>query len=347
MGLDPIAETLADPRSFGFRQFRRCADAIEHLFNVLALKASACWILEADIEGCFDRISHAWLLRFIPMKRHILSQWLKAGYMEGGRSFPTKEGTPQGGIASPVLANMTLDGLEAAIRNALPKVKGKQLKVNINRYADDFVVTAAEKNILTDYALPATEAFLAERGLNLSKIKTRIVHINEGFDFLGQTVRKFKGKLIIRPAKKSVKSLLASIRMNLKRLQSATTKDVIGKLNPILRGWANYHRHVVSAQTFSYIDWKLYHMLWRWARRRHQNRSKHWIARRYWRPHLGPWRFTAAWKEKSGKQYTMGLFHLSELPIKRHLKIRSAANPYSLSWQDYFAQRLASKPIRV
>ena len=135
--------------------------------------------------------------------------------------------------------------------------------------------------------------------------------------------------------------------MELRRLLSAPVKDVVGRLNSILRGWANYHRHVVSGQLFNYIDWRVYNMLWRWARRRHQNRSKHWIAYRYWRVHPGPWRFTAVWKEKSGKRYELRLSHLSELPIRRHLKIRSAANPYSATWQDYFAQRLAAKPVRV
>jgi RNA-directed DNA polymerase len=347
MGLDPIAETLADLHSYGFRIFRRCADALERLFVVLAQKSGACWILEADIEGCFDKISHSWLLRFIPMKRHILRQWLKVGYMEKGQIFPTEEGTPQGGIASPVLANMTLDGLEKAILESLPRGKGKRLKVHLVRFADDFVSTAAEKQLLTYHALPAIEKFLAVRGLNLSKMKTRIVHIREGFDFLSQNVRKFGSKLIIRPAKAAVQSLLATVKMELRRLLGAPVKEVVGRLNSILRGWANYHRHVVSAETFSYIDWRVYHMLWQWARRRHQKRSKRWIAQRYWQAHTGKWHFTAVWKEKSGKHYTLRLFHLSKLPIRRHLKIRSAANPYSPSWQDYFAQRVAMKPVRA
>jgi RNA-directed DNA polymerase len=346
MGLDPIAETLADPHSYGFREFRRCADAIERLFVVLAQKFGACWILEADIEGCFDKISHAWLLRFLPMKRRILRQWLKAGYIENGQSYPTEEGTPQGGIASPVLANMTLDGLEAAIRNALPR-NGKPCKVHLIRFADDFVVTAAEKELLTEHALPAITQHLDQRGLNLSKVKTRIVHIREGFDFLGQTVRKFGDKLIIRPANAAIRSLLVTVRQQLRRLLSAPVKEVVGKLNPILRGWANYHRHVVSAQTFKFVDWRVNAMLWQWARRRHAKRSSRWLTKRYWRVHPDEYRFTAVWKEPNQKQYTLGLFRLSELPIRRHLKIRSAANPYSATWQAYFANRIAMKPVRA
>lgn len=346
LGLDPIAETLADPNSYGFREHRRCADAIGELFIILAQKDAACWILEADIEGCFDKISHSWLLRFIPMKRSILRQWLKAGYIENGRAFPTEEGTPQGGIASPVLANMTLDGLEAAVRKATPTCRSRtQSKVHLVRYADDFVVTAVSKEILEERILPVIRKFLQERGLNLSKMKTRIVPIREGFDFLSQTVRKFGDKLIIRPAKAAIQSLLKTVRMELRRLLSAPVKDVVGRLNPVLRGWANYHRHVVSGETFKYIDWRLYRMLWQWARRRHQKRSRHWIVDRYWRAYLGPSCFTATWKEKSGERYSLPLFHLSELPILRHVKIRGAANPYGAQWQDYFAQRLATKPV--
>jgi RNA-directed DNA polymerase len=346
MGLDPIAETLADPHSYGFRLFRSCRDAIAQLFALLARKFSACWILEGDIEGCFDRISHTWLYRFIPMKRHILRQWLKAGYVENGHLHPTEEGTPQGGIASPVLANMTLDGLEAAIRKALPRGdKGRQAKVHLVRFADDFVVTAADKSLLTECVLPAIETFLRQRGLNLSKMKTRIVHVSEGFDFLSQTLRKFGDKLIIRPAKAAVNSLLKTVREQVHRLRTAPAKDLVGKLNPILRGWANYHRHVVSSQVFNAIDWELTQMLWRWARRRHRKKNAKWIRNRYWRVLPGANRFTAAWKEKSGKCYTLTLFRLTDLPIRRHVRIKGDANPYSPSWQDYFAQRLAAKAV--
>ena len=160
-------------------------------------------------------------------------------------------------------------------------------------------------------------------------------------------MRKFGDKLLIRPAKAAIQSLLKTVRKELRRLLSAPAKEVVGRLNSILRGWANYHRHVVSSQVFSRIDWMIYNMLWQWAKRRHQNRSKHWMAYRYWRVHPGRWRFTATWKEKSGKRYELRLFHLSELPIRRHVKIRSAANPYSTQWQDYFAQRLATKPVRA
>jgi RNA-directed DNA polymerase len=347
MGLDPIAETLADPHSYGFPRFRSCADAIAQLFALLAKRSSPCWILEADIEGCFDRIDHAWLERFIPMKRHILRQWLKAGYIENGRMFPTEEGTPQGGIASPVLANMTLDGLEATIRNAVggQRVKGRWTKVHLVRFADDFVVPSGSKEVLVEKVLPAIEGFLRERGLNLSKLKTRIVHISEGFDFLSQTLRKFGDKLIIRPAKAAVQSVLATVREQIRRMRSAPVKDLVGKLNPILRGWANYHRHIVSSRVFGHIDWEVSKMLWRWAKRRHRKKNGQWILNRYWRVLPEATRFTAAWVEKSGKRYTLFLFRMSDLPIKRHVRIKGNANPYSPSWQNYFTQRVAMKAV--
>ena len=349
MGLDPIAETQADATSYGFRPFRSCADAIGQLFAVLAKKTSPVWILEADIEGCFDRISHAWLLNFIPMKRHILRQWLEAGYVENTRCFPTQEGTPQGGIASPVLANMTLDGLEAVIRNAVggERVRGQRTKVHLVRYADDFVVTATDRTMLVEQVLPAIESFLHKRGLNLAKAKTRIVHIREGFDFLSQTIRKFADKLIIRPAKAAVHSLLDTVREQIRRMRGATVKELVGKLNPILRGWANFHRHVVSSRTFSHIDWQVSQVLWRWVRRRHRKKNGQWILNRYWRVIPGAKRFTAAWKEKSGKRYTLCLFRMTDLPIRRHVRIRGAANPYSPAWQPYFAQRVALRSVRV
>jgi len=349
MGLEPIAETLADPHSYGFRPFRRCADAIAQLFALLAKKTGPCWILEADIEGCFDHISHAWLGRFIPMKRHILLQWLKAGYIEHGQAFSTDEGTPQGGIASPILANMTLDGLEAAIRNAIPNGRpgGKRTKVHMVRYADDFVVTAANKETLIEQVLPAVKAFLRSRGLNLSEAKTRIVHISEGFTFLSQTLRKFNGKLIIRPAKTAVKSLLATVREHVTRLRGANAKELVGTLNPILRGWANYHRHVVSSRTFARIDRAVFFMLWRWARRRHGNKNARWIIRQYWQVVPDTRRFAAAWTEPNGKRYTLCLFRMADMPIRRHVRIKGYANPYSVAWQDYFAQRLARTYMRA
>ncbi len=183
LALAPVAETTADRNSYGFRDGRSCADAVAAAFNALAKPNSATWVLEGDISGCYDNISTAWLMENIPLEKRILRQWLNAGYVEKGIAFPTRKGTPQGGIISPTLANMTLDGLEKAVREAVPY----RSRVNFVRYADDFIITGKSKTILESYIVPVVEQFLKERGLELSQDKSKISHITEGFTFLGQT----------------------------------------------------------------------------------------------------------------------------------------------------------------
>jgi RNA-directed DNA polymerase len=205
LALDPIAETVADPNSYGFRTHRAPADAIEQCFTALAKTASPQWVLEGDIRACFDEFSHNWLLAHIPMDKGILRKWLKAGYIERDVLHPTEAGTPQGGICSPVIANLALDGLEARLRTAFPRYVwhgGKKScpKVNFIRLADDFVITGATKELLEDVVKPLVEEFLKERGLQLSREKTVITHIADGFDFLGQHIRKYSGKLLIKPS---------------------------------------------------------------------------------------------------------------------------------------------------
>src|SRR6266699_3829000 len=250
LALDPVAETTADPNSYGFRRGRSTADAIEACFIALCRNDRAQWILEGDIRSCFDRISHEWLLTHIPMDKVILAKWLKTGYLENRRLFPTEEGTPQGGICSPVIANMALDGLERLLAAHFPK-KGspeKRAKVNLIRYADDFCITGASKELLEQEVKPLVEQFLSERELQLSSEKTVITHIEQGFDFLGQTVRKYQkgkeAKFFITPSKKNVKAFLAKIRKHIKKSRDLTAGELIAELNPQIRGWALYHRHV-------------------------------------------------------------------------------------------------------
>jgi RNA-directed DNA polymerase len=194
-GLEPVAETQADPHSYGFRRNRGTQDAIARVFNLLAKKTSASWILEGDIRGCFDNFRHGWLESDVPMDTKVLSGWLKAGYVESGKLFPTEAGTPQGGIASPTIANIALDGLETILTERFGSTKNSmnQLRVRLVRYADDFIITGTSKELLEREVKPCVEVFLAERGLELSQEKTKITHISEGFDFLGQNVRKYGG----------------------------------------------------------------------------------------------------------------------------------------------------------
>jgi RNA-directed DNA polymerase len=250
MALSPVAETLADLNSYGFRPKRSAADAIDQCFKTLARKTSSKWVLEADIKGCFDNISHEWLMEHIPADKMMLAQWLQCGYMENNIFQATNAGTPQGGIISPIYANMALDGLEAAVKAA---TKGLP-KIHVIRYADDFIVTSDSSHVLENRVRPAVEAFLAERGLSLSKEKTHITHINTGFDFLGFNVRKYKEKLLIKPAKASIKRLLDKVRDRIKSQPTVSAAVLIRQLNPIIRGWANYYRHVVSKDIFSWVD---------------------------------------------------------------------------------------------
>ena len=251
LALEPIAETTADSNSYGFRPSRSTADAGAQCFNSLARKDSAQWVLEADIQGCFDKISHSWMIANIPTDKVILQKWLKAGYVYQNELFPTDAGTPQGGIISPVLANLTLDGLEGMLAAKFPKAKQIGLKMNMVRYADDFIITGNSKEWLKNEVKPAVVEFLAERGLVLSPEKTKITHISEGFDFLGWNIRKYNGKLLMKPSKANVKAHLDKIREIIKGNKTAKQANLIRLLNPVLRGWANYHRHIVAKKTFA------------------------------------------------------------------------------------------------
>lgn len=342
LALEPVAETQADRNSYGFRPNRSVADAIGQCFIVLAKRHSPRWILEGDIKACFDQISHAWLKTNIPMDQQILRKWLVAGYMEEGTLYPTEKGTPQGGIASPTLANMVLDGLEAAAQSAAPRGQ----KVHVVRYADDFIITGASKELLEQRVKPAVCAFLKERGLALSLEKTRITHVEAGFDFLGFNVRKYKGKLLIKPAKGSVKRFLTAIRGLIKAQATAKTVDVLRQLNPKIRGWANYYRHVVSQRTFDRVDYHVMTALWSWIRRRHPNKSVHWRRKRYFRQQGNRnWVFYAPIRNPQGDRVPLNLYLAAAVPIIRHVKIRAEATPYNPAFTDYLANRRRSRVV--
>lgn len=339
--LEPVAETQADPNAYGFRPKRSAADAIAQCFNVLSRKHAAQWILEGDIKACFDQISHSWLQEHIPMDKRILGQWLKAGYMDEGNVYPTEAGTPQGGIISPVLANMALDGLEAVAQQA-----ARHQKINVIKYADDFVITGASKEALEQQVKPAIVAFLRERGLELSDEKTQITHIDEGFDFLGFNLRKYNGKLLIKPAKASVNGFLAGIRALIKANASITTERLIWQLNSRLRGWANYYRHVVSKAVFNYVDKQVFQALMAWIDRRHPNKSARWKKQRYFRQAgLRQWVFSASTRNRTGATRPLDLFKAASVPIVRHVKIKARATPYDPAYAAYFIQRAQSRRV--
>jgi RNA-directed DNA polymerase len=347
LALDPVAETTADPNSYGFRTARSTADAIEACFIALCKNDRAEWKLEGDIRSCFDQISHEWLLAHIPMDKTILKKWLKAGYVERRCFHPTEEGTPQGGIISPAIANMTLDGLERLLASHFPKKgkAGERAKVNLIRYADDFCVTGSSKELLEQEVKPLIEQFLRERGLELSPEKTVVTHIEQGFDFLGQTVRKYqrrkRPKFFITPSKKSIKAFLRKIRKRIKESRDLTAGELIAALNPQIRGWALYHRHVVSKAIFHAADHAIFQAIWKWACRRHRRKSRRWVKDKYF-PDTGPkrWVFTGVLKGEEGQVKVVRLLAASSVRIERHTKIRAEANPYDPSGETYFEKRL-------
>jgi RNA-directed DNA polymerase len=345
LALDPIAETTGDRNSYGFRTGRSTADAMEKVHGVLSWKRSASWILEGDIKGCFDNISHDWMLAHIPMDKAMLKGWLKCGFVETGRWFDTASGTPQGGIISPTAANMVLDGMEEMIERTIPSStrKGKAAKINFIRYADDFIVTGVSKEVLVDEIKPAIERFLAERGLRLSEEKTTVTHIDGGFDFLGFNVRKYDGKLLIKPGKKQVKRFLDKIRAEIDAQKTAKQINLIGLLNPIIRGWANYYRHKVSSETFGKVDHAIWRRLWQWAKRRHPKKGLRWIKDKYFHSRdARNWVF-AATSEATGN--TLTLYRASDTKIVRHRAIKGDANPYDPEWERYFEERTDLKTL--
>jgi RNA-directed DNA polymerase len=346
LALDPVVETTADNNSYGFRQQRSCADAMEQCFKTLS-KPNPQWILEGDIKSCFDRISHDWLLAHVPMDRVILQKWLKAGYLDKHVLHETTDGTPQGGIISPALANCALDGLERLLREKfptkkpLPSLGGKFPCVNFIRYADDFVITGRTKELLEGEIQPLVEQFLQKRGLELSPMKTVITHVEQGFDFLGQNVRKYpNGKLLIKPSKKNVKVFLDGIRKTIKAALGMSAAELIDWLNPKIRGWANYHRHVVSARVFQRVDRAIFASLWQWARRRHQQKSPGWLKQKYFeRQGYNNWTFFGESCDEDGILHRVRLLFASRTPIQRHVKVKGEANPYDPADETYFEKR--------
>lgn len=336
VGLRPIAETTADSHSYGFREKRSLHDAIKMCHICLSGRSSAQWILEADIKACFDRISHEWLLNNIPIPQGILQQWLKCGYLESATLYDTEQGTPQGGIISPILCNMALDGLQDIVIVGRNK---KRRQLNFIRYADDFIVTGASDGYLQNEIVPALQAHLSERGLELSTEKTKLSHIDQGFNFLGFTLRKFDNKLLIQPQNGKPAELLSRLRRQLKALRGLPFHVVLLKLNRTLRGWAYAYRRSVAKRRMAWVDDQIYRMIRIWLKREYRDQTWATISKRYYRFVRGRLRFTATYQPAKGKRKSVRLFRTSDLPIRYHVKIRSEANPYDPAYREYFEKR--------
>lgn len=323
LALQPVAETTADTRSFGFRLFKCAQDASAYAFLCLGKKTSSKWILEGDIKGCFDNIAHSWLKNNIPIDRSILSQFLKSGFIFNGTYYHTDKGAPQGSVISPILANMALDGIEKILLEHFPKTK-----VHLIRYADDLLVTAPSKEIAEDVC-EILGNFLSIRGLELSPEKTLITHIDDGFDFLGWNFRKYKGTLLIKPSQKSIKSITQKLKTTVSKAKVRTQDELIKTLNPVIRGWTNYHRHIVAKETFKKLDSYLWEITWQWGKRRHPNKGRKWIARKYWHSEGNRnWVFRTKYNK---------LLKFSDAVIRRHAMPKLDANPYLD--RNYFLER--------
>jgi len=335
--LEPEWECRFEANSYGFRPGRCTMDAIEALFATLSQKGASGWILDADISGCFDHIGHEPLLARLPVFTTPIRRWLKAGVVELGHYSDTEAGTPQGGVLSPLLANVALDGLERLFGAERPDGrsispghrKSPNTGISLTRYADDFVVSAPSREVLEQYVRPRVEAFLRQRGLALSEAKTRIVHVTEGFNFLGFQLRRYKRRLLTKPQKEKVLLHLRAIKAYLDTHQQAPAGRVIKDLTPVIRGWANYYRHSAASATFQRADHRQWQMLWNWAKRRHPNKSSRWVRRRYFRRD-GYWTFHA-----KGVQ----LVRHGATPITRFVKVRGRSSPYDPKLQAYWQQR--------
>ncbi len=329
--LEPSWEARFESHSYGFRPGRATHDAIEQCFKRFQSRGLDCWVLDADIKGAFDNISHSFILEKlgeIPGKA-LIKQWLKAGYVEAEINHATDAGVQQGGVISPVIANVALDGIQELLGS----------KFGFVRYTDDFVVTGRSKESI-EAIKPVIEKWLAERGLTLNVEKTRIASIQNGFDFLGFNIRRYQGKCLIKPQKEKVILFLQEISKWLKSHPTVKAEVVIDHLNPILRGWAQYYRYAVSSKTFSYVQSCLWGMLWRWCKRRHANKNSAWTKRKYFRAHDGrEWSFFATVADGSAKY----LISIKRIVIQRHRKVAGSASPDNPELRKYWQERAERK----
>lgn len=335
--LEPEWEARFEANSYGFRPGRCTMDAIETIHTTLNQKGASQWILDADIKGCFDNLSHEPLLARLPVFTTTIRRWLKAGVVELGHFSTTETGSPQGGPLSPLLANAALDGMErlfgaeTASGRPIPpsQRKGRNHGISLCRYADDFVATAPTREVLEDYVIPRLTEFLKERGLTLSKAKTRIVHVSEGFNFLGFHIRRFEHKLLSKPQKEKVLKHLRNIKSYLNAHKQYPATAVIRHLNPVIRGWANYYQHCAAKETYSYVGHRQWQMLWSWAQRRHPNKGKWWIRQRYFRAD-GYWTFYSKDAE---------LVRITATPIRRFVKVSGRNSPFDPKLRTYWQAR--------
>jgi RNA-directed DNA polymerase len=341
--LEPEWEARFEPRSYGFRPGRGCHDAIEAIYAVgKGASPARRWALDADLAAAFDRISHPFLLSQLGTfpARDLVAGWLTAGVVEDGRLTPTKEGTPQGGVISPCLLNVVLHGMEdaAGVRylrsgtDAAHTAAGSPVLV---RYADDLVVLCHSRH-QAEQAKARLAAWLAPRGLAFNEDKTRIVALEEGFDFLGFTVRRYRGKLLIKPAKAAVRRIRERLRTEMRSLRGTNAQAVIARLNPVVRGWSAYYRTVVSSQTFTALDHYLWKLTYKWAKHSHPNKPTRWIIRRYFGTFNKSRQDRWVFGDRDSGAY---LTRFAWTKIVRHPMVRGTSSPDDPALAQYWTAR--------
>jgi RNA-directed DNA polymerase len=342
--LEPEWEARFEPKSYGFRPGRSCQDAIAAIYNVCkGPRASRVWALDADLAAAFDNIDHDHLLAALgPFPaRDLIRGWLKAGVFEKGKGFaPTEEGTPQGGVISPCLLNVALHGLEeaAGVRYRTTGTQAGNLMPESPaavRYADDVVVLCGSQQQAGQVKAQLTE-WLAPRGLAFNEDKTKIVHLSEGFDFLGFNVRRYRAKLLIKPSKAAIRRLRERLAAEMRILRGGNAMTVIATLNPIIRGWAAYYRGVVSSELFGSLDSYLWKLLYKWATWRHKNKPKHWIVGRYFGKFSKFRNDRWVFGDRDSGAY---LVKFSWTAIQRHVPVKGAASPDDPALAEYWANR--------
>lgn len=373
LALEPEWEAKFEANSYGFRPARSAHDAIEAIYSSINKKPK--YVLDADISKCFDKINHEQLLTKLqtyPSLRRQVKTWLKSGVMDGNELFPTEEGTPQGGVISPLLANIALHGMEEKVLQYASEQKwkypngvamakrDKKQSISLIRYADDFIILHENLEVILD-CQKIIEEWLAEIGLKLNSHKTKISHTvnnhdgNVGFDFLGFNIRQYKVskhhgaknrlgiqlgiKTLIKPSAEKVKTHLRKLGEVVDSHKASPQAMLIKRLNPIIRGWCNYYSTVVSSETFSKCDNHFFEKLKRWANRRHPMKSQQWITNKYWHSEKGRnWVFCTTEGENPFK-----LAQHRDTKIQRHVKVAGKRSPYDGDL-IYWSSRLGKHP---
>ena len=349
--LEPEWEARFEPRSYGFRPGRGCHDAIQAIRNVAKGKSpKRQWILDADLAGAFDRIAHDHILTMLGSfpARGMIRRWLKAGVVEQGRLHRTEEGTPQGGVVSPVLLNVALHGMEqaAGVRYYMTGDQAGRAVMGcpvLVRYADDLVALCHSRHEALEVKARLA-AWLAPRGLAFNEDKTRVVTLDEGFDFLGFSARRYHGKLLIKPSKAAVKRIRERLRVELRSLRGFNAGAVVKRLNPIIRGWAAYYRSGMSSETFRTLDRYLWQLTYKWAVASHSNKPKAWLFHRYFG------KFNKARQDRwvFGDRTSGAYMHrFAWTTIVRHPIVKQGASPDDRTLAEYWAWRRRKAPMPI